>query len=70
MMDLRIADRAAFKRWGQPKDVAGAVALPCMPHRNGPWLSHFSELPTLDLARFFLILPPVRTSCARDQLTS
>jgi NAD(P)-dependent dehydrogenase (short-subunit alcohol dehydrogenase family) len=27
----RIADRTAFKRWGKPKDVAGAVAFLCMP---------------------------------------
>jgi len=27
----RIADRTAFKRWGQPADVAGAVAFLCMP---------------------------------------
>jgi NAD(P)-dependent dehydrogenase (short-subunit alcohol dehydrogenase family) len=27
----RIADRTAFKRWGQPKDIAGAVAFLCMP---------------------------------------
>jgi NAD(P)-dependent dehydrogenase (short-subunit alcohol dehydrogenase family) len=27
----RIADRTAFKRWGQPQDVAGAVAFLCMP---------------------------------------
>ena len=27
----RIADRTAFKRWGQPDDVAGAVAFLCMP---------------------------------------
>jgi NAD(P)-dependent dehydrogenase (short-subunit alcohol dehydrogenase family) len=27
----RIADRTAFKRWGQPEDVAGAVAFLCMP---------------------------------------
>lgn len=27
----RIADRTAFKRWGQPHDVAGAVAFLCMP---------------------------------------
>jgi NAD(P)-dependent dehydrogenase (short-subunit alcohol dehydrogenase family) len=24
----RIADRTAFKRWGQPEDISGAVALP------------------------------------------
>jgi NAD(P)-dependent dehydrogenase (short-subunit alcohol dehydrogenase family) len=27
----RIADRTAFRRWGQPDDVAGAVAFLCMP---------------------------------------
>lgn len=27
----RVADRTAFKRWGQPDDVAGAVAFLCMP---------------------------------------
>jgi NAD(P)-dependent dehydrogenase (short-subunit alcohol dehydrogenase family) len=27
----RIADRTAFKRWGHPDDVAGAVAFLCMP---------------------------------------
>jgi NAD(P)-dependent dehydrogenase (short-subunit alcohol dehydrogenase family) len=27
----RIADRTAFKRWGQPEHVAGAVAFLCMP---------------------------------------
>jgi NAD(P)-dependent dehydrogenase (short-subunit alcohol dehydrogenase family) len=27
----RIADRTAFKRWGRPEDVAGAVAFLCMP---------------------------------------
>jgi NAD(P)-dependent dehydrogenase (short-subunit alcohol dehydrogenase family) len=27
----RIADRTAFKRWGRPADVAGAVAFLCMP---------------------------------------
>jgi NAD(P)-dependent dehydrogenase (short-subunit alcohol dehydrogenase family) len=27
----RIADRTAFKRWGQPHDVAGAVVFLCMP---------------------------------------
>ena len=27
----RIADRTAFKRWGQPDDIAGAVAFLCMP---------------------------------------
>jgi NAD(P)-dependent dehydrogenase (short-subunit alcohol dehydrogenase family) len=27
----RIAERTAFKRWGQPRDVAGAVAFLCMP---------------------------------------
>ncbi|SIO67108.1 NAD(P)-dependent dehydrogenase, short-chain alcohol dehydrogenase family [Bradyrhizobium erythrophlei] len=27
----RIADRTAFKRWGQPVDIAGAVAFLCMP---------------------------------------
>jgi NAD(P)-dependent dehydrogenase (short-subunit alcohol dehydrogenase family) len=27
----RIADRTAFKRWGQPDDVAGAVVFLCMP---------------------------------------
>jgi NAD(P)-dependent dehydrogenase (short-subunit alcohol dehydrogenase family) len=27
----RIADRTAFKRWGQPDDVAGAVTFLCMP---------------------------------------
>ena len=27
----RIADRTAFKRWGQPEDVAGAVTFLCMP---------------------------------------
>lgn len=27
----RIADRTAFKRWGQPDDVAGAVIFLCMP---------------------------------------
>jgi NAD(P)-dependent dehydrogenase (short-subunit alcohol dehydrogenase family) len=27
----RIADRTAFRRWGQPADVAGAVAFLCMP---------------------------------------
>jgi NAD(P)-dependent dehydrogenase (short-subunit alcohol dehydrogenase family) len=26
----RIADRTAFKRWGQPEDIAGAVAFLCM----------------------------------------
>jgi NAD(P)-dependent dehydrogenase (short-subunit alcohol dehydrogenase family) len=26
-----IADRTAFKRWGRPKDIAGAVAVLCMP---------------------------------------
>jgi short-subunit dehydrogenase len=30
----RIADRTAFKRWGQPADVAGAVAFLCMPASN------------------------------------
>jgi NAD(P)-dependent dehydrogenase (short-subunit alcohol dehydrogenase family) len=30
----RIADRTAFKRWGQPDDVAGAVAFLCMPASN------------------------------------
>nr|WP_245502146.1 SDR family oxidoreductase [Bradyrhizobium betae] len=27
----RIADRTAFKRWGPPEDIAGAVAFLCMP---------------------------------------
>ncbi|UFW88537.1 SDR family oxidoreductase [Bradyrhizobium barranii] len=27
----RIADRTAFKRWGHPEDIAGAVAFLCMP---------------------------------------
>jgi NAD(P)-dependent dehydrogenase (short-subunit alcohol dehydrogenase family) len=27
----RIADRTAFKRWGQPDDVAGTVVFLCMP---------------------------------------
>jgi NAD(P)-dependent dehydrogenase (short-subunit alcohol dehydrogenase family) len=27
----RIAERTAFKRWGQPDDVAGAVVFLCMP---------------------------------------
>jgi NAD(P)-dependent dehydrogenase (short-subunit alcohol dehydrogenase family) len=27
----RIADRTAFKRWGQPADVAGAVVFLCLP---------------------------------------
>ncbi len=27
----RIAGRTAFKRWGKPEDVAGAVAFLCMP---------------------------------------
>ncbi|MCK1389155.1 SDR family oxidoreductase [Bradyrhizobium sp. 1] len=27
----RIADRTAFKRWGRPEDIAGAVAFLCMP---------------------------------------
>ena len=27
----RIVDRTAFKRWGQPEDIAGAVAFLCMP---------------------------------------
>ena len=27
----RIADRTAFKRWGQPEDIAGAAAFLCMP---------------------------------------
>jgi NAD(P)-dependent dehydrogenase (short-subunit alcohol dehydrogenase family) len=27
----RIADRTAFKRWGQPDDIAGAVVFLCMP---------------------------------------
>ena len=26
-----VADRTAFKRWGQPEDVAGAVVFLCMP---------------------------------------
>jgi NAD(P)-dependent dehydrogenase (short-subunit alcohol dehydrogenase family) len=30
----RIAERTAFKRWGQPDDVAGAVAFLCMPASN------------------------------------
>jgi NAD(P)-dependent dehydrogenase (short-subunit alcohol dehydrogenase family) len=30
----RIAERTAFKRWGQPTDVAGAVAFLCMPASN------------------------------------
>jgi NAD(P)-dependent dehydrogenase (short-subunit alcohol dehydrogenase family) len=28
---LRIAERTAFKRWGQPHEIAGAVAFLCMP---------------------------------------
>jgi NAD(P)-dependent dehydrogenase (short-subunit alcohol dehydrogenase family) len=27
----RVADRTAFKRWGQPQDIAGAVVFLCMP---------------------------------------
>jgi NAD(P)-dependent dehydrogenase (short-subunit alcohol dehydrogenase family) len=27
----RIVDRTAFRRWGQPEDIAGAVAFLCMP---------------------------------------
>ena len=27
----RIVDLTAFKRWGQPEDIAGAVAFLCMP---------------------------------------
>lgn len=27
----RIADRTAFKRWGKPEEIAGAVAFLCMP---------------------------------------
>jgi NAD(P)-dependent dehydrogenase (short-subunit alcohol dehydrogenase family) len=27
----RIADRTAFKRWGKPEDIAGAVIFLCMP---------------------------------------
>ena len=27
----RIADRTAFKRWGQPEEIAGSVAFLCMP---------------------------------------
>ena len=27
----RIAERTAFKRWGRPDDIAGAVAFLCMP---------------------------------------
>jgi NAD(P)-dependent dehydrogenase (short-subunit alcohol dehydrogenase family) len=30
----RIAERIAFKRWGQPEDVAGAVVFLCMPASN------------------------------------
>lgn len=30
----RIAERTAFKRWGQPEDVAGAVIFLCMPASN------------------------------------
>jgi NAD(P)-dependent dehydrogenase (short-subunit alcohol dehydrogenase family) len=30
----RIAERTAFKRWGQPDEVAGAVAFLCMPASN------------------------------------
>jgi NAD(P)-dependent dehydrogenase (short-subunit alcohol dehydrogenase family) len=37
----RIADRTAFKRWGQPEDIAGAVASSaCLPRNMRParWL--------------------------------
>ena len=27
----RIANRTAFKRWGKPQEIAGAVAFLCMP---------------------------------------
>jgi NAD(P)-dependent dehydrogenase (short-subunit alcohol dehydrogenase family) len=30
----RVAERTAFKRWGQPEDVAGAVVFLCMPASN------------------------------------
>lgn len=30
----RIAERTAFRRWGQPEDVAGAVVFLCMPASN------------------------------------
>ena len=43
----RIADRTAFKRWGQPEDIAGAVAFLCMPASQyatgtvSPWMAAF-----------------------------